>query len=229
MSRLIVLDTETTGLEVSEGHRIIEIGAVELQERRLTGNNYHQYINPQRAVDIGAFEVHGLGNDFLDEKPLFHEIADDFLEYLESADELVIHNAPFDVEFLDNELKKAGFSRTIKQLCTVTDSLAEARKLFPGKRNSLDALCDRFEINNAHRTLHGALLDSEILADVYLRMTGGQEALALDENPAGGKKRGIKRVKRSQAPFPVILPTTYEREEHQRLCEKLGLVADGAH
>lgn len=229
MSRLIVLDTETTGLEVSEGHRIIEIGAVEMVERRLTGNNYHQYICPDRAVDPGALEVHGLSNEFLQDKPRFPEIANDFMTYLEGADELVIHNAAFDVEFIDNELELAGLQGSIDSTFTVIDSLAEARKIFPGKRNSLDALCDRFEINNAHRTLHGALLDSEILADVYLRMTGGQETLAFDDS-AKGKKKGLSApARRVTGPLPVVVSTAEERAAHLALCQKLGLVEEAGN
>lgn len=225
MSRLIVLDTETTGLEVSEGHRIIEIGAVELLDRRLTGNNYHQYICPERAVDAGALEVHGISDEFLADKPLFASIASDFLAYIEGADELVIHNAPFDVEFLNAELQACDQTCKVQDICTVTDSLAVARKQYPGKRNSLDALCDRLAINNSHRTLHGALLDSEILADVYLIMTGGQESLELEED------QGIQQSKQAKPSRPAgltLIETTatgIEQKIHQEWCEKHGIVA----
>src|SRR6056297_2703827 len=180
--RQIILDTETTGMPVEEGHRLIEIGAVELVERRLTHRNYHQYLNPQRAVDAGAFAVHGLSNDFLENKPRFAEVAAEFLDYVRGA-ELIIHNAAFDVGFLDAELMRAGFPPLAEHVDLVTDSLAIARHKHPGQRNSLDALCRRYQIDNSDRTLHGALLDSEILADVYLALTGGQCDLSFD-NPA---------------------------------------------
>ena len=176
--RQIVLDTETTGLEPSQGHRVIEIGCVELEQRKLTGNHYHQYINPEREVEQGALDVHGISNEFLSEKPLFITVVDDFLDYIKGA-ELVIHNAPFDVGFLNHELKIAGQVQgksygTINDYCTVLDTLEVARKKHPGQKNSLDALCKRYMVDNSQRDLHGALLDSEILADVYLLMTGGQ-------------------------------------------------------
>lgn len=178
-NRLVVLDTETTGLDPKAGHRVIEIGCVEIKERRLTGNNYHQYIKPEREIDAAALEVHGITLQFLADKPVFGEIWQEFLNYVDGA-QLIIHNAPFDVAFLNHEFGLAGYDRTIRDHCDVIDSLAFARKTYPGQRNSLDALCKRLDIGNAHRTLHGALLDSEILADVYMRMTGGQTALALD-------------------------------------------------
>ena len=169
MSRQIVLDTETTGLEPSQGHRIIEIGCVELINRRLTGNNYHQYIQPDREVDEGALQVHGISNEFLADKPRFNDIADDLMNYLKGA-ELVIHNAPFDVGFLDHELKLlANGSGAISDHCDVTDTLVMARKMHPGQKNNLDALCKRYDVNNTQRELHGALLDAEILSEVYLR------------------------------------------------------------
>ncbi len=180
--RQIVLDTETTGMPVEEGHRLIEIGAVELIERRLSHNNFHRYLNPGRAVDPGAFAVHGLSNDFLEGKPPFEEVVAEFLDYVRGA-ELIIHNAAFDVGFLDAELKRAGFPPLADHVNLVTDSLAIAREKHPGQRNSLDALCRRYQVDNSDRTLHGALLDSEILADVYLALTGGQWDLSFD-NPA---------------------------------------------
>jgi DNA polymerase-3 subunit epsilon len=166
--RQIVLDTETTGLEVSQGHRIIEIGCVELLNRKPTGNHYHQYINPQREIDQGAIEVHGITNDFLADKPVFAAIAASFMAFVRGA-ELVIHNAPFDVGFLNSELQRlpAG-GGCLQDLCTVTDTLVMARSKHPGQRNSLDALCQRYQVDNTQRDLHGALLDAEILADVYL-------------------------------------------------------------
>lgn len=179
--RQIVLDTETTGLEPAQGHRIIEIGCVEVVNRRLTGNRYHQYLNPEREIDQGAIEVHGISNEFLRDKPRFAEIAAEFLAFIQGA-ELVIHNAPFDVGFINNELALARARAVLacERLdghCTVIDTLALARSMHPGQKNSLDALCKRYNIDNSQRTLHGALLDAEILADVYLAMTGGQAAL----------------------------------------------------
>ncbi len=177
--RQIVLDTETTGLETELGHRIIEIGAVELVDRQLTGRNFHHYINPERDIDVGALEVHGLSREFLADKPRFVDIADEFNSYAEGA-ELIIHNAPFDLGFLDYEygLLKPG-TASWSEAFSIIDTLLLARDLHPGQRNSLDALCKRYEVDNSSRTLHGALLDSEILADVYLLMTGGQVDLAL--------------------------------------------------
>ncbi|MBM4208295.1 MAG: DNA polymerase III subunit epsilon [Gammaproteobacteria bacterium] len=176
-NRLVVLDTETTGLNPQEGHRVIEIGCVELINRRLTGNRFHVYLNPDRLIDSGAIEVHGITNEFLADKPRFADIANDFIAFIKDA-ELVIHNAPFDVGFLNYELSLlAGISHGIDAICSVFDTLAYARKKHPGQRNSLDALCKRYSIDNSHRELHGALLDAEILADVFLTMTGGQSSL----------------------------------------------------
>ena len=186
--RQIVLDTETTGLEPSQGHRIIEIGCVELIDRRLTGNNYHQYLNPDREIDEGAIEVHGITNEHLADKPRFHEVVEDFVNYIRGA-ELIIHNAPFDVGFINHELSLLKHTDSVSSLCTVIDTLTMARKMHPGQKNNLDALCNRYNVNNTHRELHGALLDAEILADVYLAMTGGQTALSLggsEETSAGG-------------------------------------------
>ncbi|MPV85703.1 DNA polymerase III subunit epsilon [Ostreibacterium oceani] len=176
--RRIFLDTETTGLPAEAGHRIIEIGAVEMHDRELTGNYYHQYINPEREVDEGAFGVHGIGDAFLLDKPVMAQIADEFLDFVEGA-ELIIHNAPFDVGFLNHELRLLGRDQTIETLCEVTDTLAMARKKYPGARASLDALVKRYGITQFNRDLHGALLDAEILAQVYLMMTGGQSGLGL--------------------------------------------------
>ncbi len=179
MQRQIILDTETTGLDPKEGHKIIEIGCVEMVNRRLTGRNFHYYLQPDREIDAEAIQVHGITNEFLADKPHFSEIAADLIAYLQGA-ELIVHNAPFDLGFLDHELGllKAGYA-PISHVCGVIDTLVMARQLFPGQRASLDALCKRYEINNAHRSLHGALLDAEILADVYLAMTGGQVNLLL--------------------------------------------------
>jgi len=177
--RQIVLDTETTGLEVSQGHRVIEIGAVELVDRRISENSFHQYLNPDREIEDGALEVHGITREFLADKPRFSEIFEEFLEYI-NGDELIIHNASFDLGFLDAELGLLDSPQAaLSDICPVVDTLEVARDLHPGQRNSLDALCKRYEIDNSSRTLHGALLDAEILADVYLAMTGGQTDLGL--------------------------------------------------
>lgn len=183
--RQVVLDTETTGLEAQLGHRIIEIGCVEMVNRRATGRHFHEYLNPEREIDAGAAAVHGMTLEKLLDKPKFDAVAERFLEFVDGA-ELVIHNAPFDVAFIDSELKLvaklAGTeAQTIRNRCRILDTLALAREMHPGQRNGLDALCKRYSIDNSHRALHGALLDARILADVYLAMTGGQSALALDE------------------------------------------------
>ena len=184
-TRQIVLDTETTGMNQLgahyEGHGIIEIGAVELVNRRYTGNNFHIYINPNRPVDPEAINVHGITDEMLADKPEFKAVAQEFLDYIKGA-ELLIHNAPFDVGFMDYELRKIGLDVKTTDICVVTDTLQMARQMYPGKRNNLDALCDRLGIDNSKRTLHGALLDAEILADVYLSMTGGQTSLFAEED-----------------------------------------------
>ena len=195
--RQIVLDTETTGLETSDGHRIIEIGCVELLDRRITGDTYHQYIQPDRQIDAAAVEVHGITNESLADKPRFADIANDFLEFIRGA-ELVIHNAPFDVGFINHEFTLlANCPGSVGDYCKVLDTLALARRLHPGQRNSLDALCRRYDIDNSQRELHGALLDAEILADVYLGMTGGQVSLSLDG--LHGSQAGQGVLSRSQA------------------------------
>lgn len=178
--RQIVLDTETTGLEPDLGHRIIEIGCVEIANRRLVGNHYHQYLQPDREIDAGAVEVHGITNDFLKDKPIFADIADDFLEFIRGC-QLIIHNAPFDIGFINHELSLLGKKPVrVESICEIVDTLVMARSLHPGQKNSLDALCRRYDVNNSQRTLHGALLDAEILADVYLAMTGGQASFELE-------------------------------------------------
>lgn len=227
MSRLVVLDTETTGLEVTEGHRIIEIGAVELVERRVTGENYHQYIQPERMIDAGAFDVHGISDESLVDKPLFSDILTKFVHFIDGS-ELIIHNAPFDVAFLNSELKRAGHPKKVEDYCKVTDSLALARKKYPGQRNSLDALCSRLEINNSHRKLHGALLDSEILADVYLSMTVSQEAMNFDSDPhsgSTGERTGKPRVRRPPTPVHTATPT--ELQSHQARLESIDKASGG--
>lgn len=178
MARQIMLDTETTGLKPSEGHRIIEIGALSVINREMTDDSYHQYINPDREVEEEALQIHGISNEFLSDKPFFASIVDDFLAYVEGA-ELVIHNAPFDVGFINHELRLCGKDVLLENICSITDSLDMARTKHPGAKNNLDALCRRYAVNNEHRTFHGALLDAQILARVYLAMTGGQTKLDL--------------------------------------------------
>jgi len=216
--RKIVLDTETTGLEPSQGHRIIEIGCVELMGRKLTGNHYHQYINPEREVDEGAIEVHGISNEFLADKPLFRDIAAEFVAFIKGA-ELIIHNAPFDVGFINHEFKLLQNNHdSLTALCSILDTLAMARKNHPGQKNNLDALCKRYDVINSHRDLHGALLDAEILADVYLRMTGGQVAMSLDEKTDDGDVGGgdIRPISKDRAPLRVIKASPEEMVEHQQ-------------
>ena len=224
--RQIVLDTETTGLEVSQGHRIIEIGCVELQNRRLSGRHFHRYINPERDIDAGAIEVHGITNMFLADKPRFSAIARDFIEFIEGA-ELIIHNAPFDLGFLDSELQRLDpAAAPLNERCAVTDTLVMARSRHPGQRNNLDALCQRYGVDNSSRSLHGALLDAEILADVYLAMTGGQTDLALGGGEDSG--RGVLRAsapRRLPANRPgllVIAPTVDEVAAHEAQLEAIA-------
>lgn len=225
--RHIVLDTETTGLEPSQGHRIIEIGCVEIVNRRITENTYHQYIQPDREIDEGAFEVHGISTEFLADKPRFADIAEDFMRFINGA-ELVIHNAPFDVGFLDHELKMLDpVWGKISDHCGITDSLVMARKKHPGQKNNLDALCKRYEVNNARRELHGALLDAELLAEVFLRMTGGQETLALSSNADGdamqhGQVSPIRRLDANRPALNVIRATTDELAAHEERLSALG-------
>lgn len=226
MMRQIVLDTETTGLEPEQGHRIIEIGCVELVDRRLTGNNFHQFLQPDREIDAGAIEVHGITNEFLADKPKFCDVVTDFIEYVRGA-ELIIHNAPFDVGFLDHELRLMENPQRIDALCAVTDTLIMAKKMHPGQRNSLDALCRRYDIDNSHRELHGALLDAEILADVYLMMTGGQTALVLDDDlgQQDGDEQSVDNIRRLSAgrpPLKVVVAGAEEIEAHERQLEEMG-------
>jgi len=221
--RLIVLDTETTGLEPKQGHRLIEVGALEMVNRRLTGKSFHEYVQPERDIPMEAQAVHGITEEFLQGKPLFSAIADDFIEFVRGA-ELIIHNAPFDLGFLDNELAIAGKAvgrsyPKIADICKITDSLKLARQKHPGQKNNLDALCRRYGINNAHRELHGALLDSEILADVYLLMTGGQTDLmwaaqSTSEN-SGSTAVSSRLVNLQGNQLPVVLATEKELSAHQ--------------
>lgn len=218
MTRQIILDTETTGLDPKDGHRIIEVGCVEMLNRRLTGNNFHHYLQPDRAIDAEAEAVHGISSAFLADKPRFENIVEDLLAYLRGA-ELIIHNAPFDIGFLNHELQLVDPAyQPMSAYCSVTDTLVMARQLFPGQRASLDALCKRYEINNAHRTLHGALLDAEILADVYLAMTGGQVSLLLggedDSNRDADGGAGIRRITADVSRLRVIAADDTELAAH---------------
>lgn len=228
LERQIVLDTETTGLEHRQGHRVIEIGCVELINRKLTGNNYHVYLNPERKIDPGAVAVHGITNQFLADKPLFADIFESLLDYLQDS-ELVIHNAPFDIGFLQAELQRLPQKTPqIKDVCRVYDTLLQARKMFPGQRNDLDSLCKRYEVSNSHRTLHGALLDAEILADVYLLMTGGQTTLSLDAAVPSGLSTRSKAIDFSSLSLPVINPTHDEVENHVKWLARLDEKVKGS-
>ncbi|HET7923179.1 MAG TPA: DNA polymerase III subunit epsilon [Gammaproteobacteria bacterium] len=217
--RQVVLDTETTGLETTEGHRIIEIGCVELIDRRVSGRTWHQYINPERDVEQGALDVHGISNEMLVNKPRFAEIADEFLKFVVGS-ELIIHNAGFDIGFINHELALLGASESdITQQCAVLDTLTLARRMHPGQKNSLDALCKRYNIDNSGRQLHGALLDARILADVYLAMTGGQAALLLDASadPTGRAQAAQRRrVNRAGLTLRVLPASDAEREAHRQ-------------
>ncbi|TMN93859.1 DNA polymerase III subunit epsilon [Pseudoalteromonas phenolica] len=228
LKRQIVLDTETTGIDPKAGHRIIEIGCVELINRRLTGNNFHVYINPQRDIEEEAIDVHGITNEFLRDKPLYHQVAQEFFEYIKGA-ELIIHNAPFDVGFMDNEfaLLQQGYPNT-HEYCEVLDTLVMARNLHPGQKNSLDALCRRYDIDNSKRTLHGALLDSEILADVYLAMTGGQVKMNLANNTEDTSQTdntSIRRLADNRPALKVVKASADEviaHEERLKVVNKNG-------
>lgn len=220
---LIVLDTETTGLDAKAGHRVIELGCVRIRNRRHTSENFHSYLNPDRDIDVGAQEVHGISSEFLEDKPRFADVVDSFIEFI-AGSELVIHNAAFDVEFLNQELELLGDSRRVDELCRVTDSLALAREMHPGQRNSLDALCRRYGVDNSGRQLHGALLDAEILADVYLAMTGGQTSLGLESQTTSTAQSNwdANQNARGEGQFPVIYATSEECAEHQRWLDLLG-------
>ncbi len=230
--RQVVLDTETTGLDWQKGHRIIEIGCVELVNRRKTERTYHQYLNPEREIDEAAQEVHGLSNEDLADKPLFAEVADGFLEFIGEA-ELIIHNAEFDVGFLDNELRAAGMSaHQLAERNTIMDTLILARQIHPGQRNSLDALCRRYTVDNSRRDLHGALLDARLLAEVYLAMTGGQANLSLDtgDDAAAQHRAGrAQRIDRSGLDLVVINASDEELRQHETQLDLLdGASATGA-
>ncbi|GAB2711528.1 DNA polymerase III subunit epsilon [Halomonas garicola] len=240
--RQVVLDTETTGIDPKQGHRLVEIGAVEMVNRRLTGRTYHQYINPECHIDAEVVAIHGIDNEKVANEPVFAEIADAFWAFIEGA-ELVIHNAPFDVGFIDHETRALNEQRQtpilgpVAEHCGILDTLTMARKMHPGQRNTLDALCKRYDIANAHRVLHGALLDSEILADVYLAMTGGQTALTLDAEPAAAADShaanaqgglAIRRLSLTPGQLRVIAPSAEEEDAHRAKCAAHGLRWDNA-
>jgi len=218
--RQIVVDTETTGLETRQGHRIIEIGCVEVVDRKRTDNHFHHYICPERAIDEGAFAVHGISATFLADKPKFGDIANDFVNFIRGA-EIIIHNAPFDVGFINHEFKRLGkrWGR-FEDYCSVLDSLALAREKHPGQRNSLDALCTRYSVDNSGRELHGALLDAEILSDVYLALTGGQTLLDLDTAVVD---RGVRerRTREQRGRLKVVRATDEELAAHQERLDQL--------
>jgi DNA polymerase-3 subunit epsilon len=222
-----VLDTETTGLNAKLGDRVIELGCIEILNRRATGEHFHRYVNPERDSEAGALKVHGITDEFLRDKPKFREIAAEFLDYIRGA-ELVIHNAAFDVEFLDQELAMAGLP-SIRECCAnVVDSLALARELHPGKKNSLDALCERYEIDNAHRTLHGALLDARLLADVYLAMTRGQDSLAIElEAPRAAGVLEIGAASGERPVLVVVVASEVELAEHEQVLAAIDKESKG--
>ncbi|MCK0152614.1 DNA polymerase III subunit epsilon [Alcanivorax sp. S6407] len=225
--RQVVLDTETTGLEPNDGHRVIEIGCVEVINRKITGNNLHIYLNPMREIDEGALAVHGITEEFLADKPTFDKVVDEFLAFVDGA-ELVIHNAPFDVGFLNHELRMLGSAYgSIEQRCGVLDTLVMARQKHPGQKNNLDALCRRYDVENGHRELHGALLDAEILADVYLAMTGGQTRLSLggsDSAEQGGAAvaEAIRRLDAGRSGLKVVRASESEISRHNDKLSAIG-------
>ncbi|MFQ3185246.1 DNA polymerase III subunit epsilon [Marinomonas primoryensis] len=223
--RQVILDTETTGIDPKQGHRIIEIGCVEMIGRKLTKRHFHVYINPDREVEEEAFRVHGISNEYLADKPRFHEIAKEFFEFIKGA-ELIIHNAPFDIGFMDHEFARVGGYPKTAEVCGVFDSLVYARKKHPGQKNNLNILCRRYGIDNSHRELHGALLDAEILADVYLLMTGGQTSLGLTNNSdSDSKQEGelgeIRRFSPDRPALKIIRASEDELKAHE---ERLDLI-----
>ncbi len=226
--RQIILDTETTGLNAETGDRLVEIGCVELLNRKLTGHNLHHYVNPERDSEEGALRVHGLTTDFLSTKPKFAAIAQELRDYLQGADELIIHNAPFDVGFLNKEFEMLGLGPVTELVGRVVDSLAMAKELYPGKRNGLDALCDRLGVDNSGRTLHGALLDAELLADVYIGMTRGQDALLIDLG-SGPDASGsaTQAIDLSQFRLPVIEPSETELAQHEEVLNQMDKSSGG--
>jgi len=229
--RQIVLDTETTGLDAAEGHRVIEIGCVELVNRRLTNNRYHEFLQPDREIDRGAMEVHGITNEQLVDKPRFADVVKDFMDFVDGA-ELIIHNAPFDVGFLNHELGLLGDDwGPMDRYCSITDTLHLARQIHPGQKNTLDALCKRYNIDNSQRDLHGALLDAELLADVYLAMTGGQASLSLDgaaETVGVPLHKSIRRIAAERPRLAVIPASTDELDAHRRRLEAIDKASGGS-
>ena len=224
--RQIFLDTETTGLNCEGGDRIVEIGCVEMVGRRLTGDNRHYYLNPRRPSHPDALKVHGLTEEFLADKPAFDAVVDELLSYLAGA-ELVIHNAAFDIAFLDKELERCGKPCVAGQVMQITDSLLMAREMFPGKSNSLDALCKRLEVDNSSRTLHGALLDAGLLADVYICMTRGQGLLVIDEGEAGDVGSAVELIDLSTFELPILLPSADEMMAHRALLADIAKASRG--
>lgn len=225
--RQIFLDTETTGLSPESGDRIIEIGCVEMVNRRLTGENLHFYLNPERKNHEDAVKIHGLTDEFLSDKPLFASVADELMDYLSGA-EIIIHNAGFDVGFLNEELRRLGRPKFPTHVSAITDSLTMAREMFPGKSNSLDALCKRLEVDNTNRTLHGALLDAGLLAEVYIRMTRGQDSLVIDATDAGGPGEVvITAIDFSQFTLPVLVANVLETEAHEGVLKDLDKSSNG--
>ena len=228
--RQIILDTETTGLEPEQGHRIIEIGCVEIKNRRRSDNHFHQYLNPEREVEDGAYDVHGLSTEFLSTKPLFADIAQDFIDFIRDS-ELIIHNAPFDVAFINEELKRLGpeWGQLEDHSGKVTDTLKMARELHPGQKNSLDALCGRYNVDNSQRDVHGALLDAQILLDVYLAITGGQAVLSLDSESVSNQNETENQValNKDRPPLPVIRASDIELELHRQRLESIDVESDG--
>jgi len=221
-ARQIVLDTETTGLNARLGDRVIEIGCVELLSRNVTDRHFHTYVDPQRDVDEGASRIHGLTREFLSDKPKFSEIAKQFVDYVQGA-ELIIHNADFDVEFLDQELALAGFRKLSEYSSKIIDTLALARELHPGKRNSLDALCERYAVNNAHRTMHGALLDARLLAEVYLALTRGQDSLVMDLDAPTEAAVAAARIDAKK--LTVLRATDAELKAHEKILDAIDKAA----
>ena len=224
--RQIVLDTETTGLSAESGDRIIEIGCVEMVDRKLTGKNLHFYLNPGRDSHEDALKVHGISNEFLKDKPQFRAIADELMAYLEGA-ELIIHNAPFDLSFLNKELSLIGRAPVKDFVAGVIDSLMMAKELFPGKRNSLDALCDRLDVDNSGRTLHGALLDAELLADVYINLTRGQNSLVMDEGPEPEPGEPIQAIDLRSIELPLLTANDQECAAHENLLAGIDKASKG--
>ena len=223
-TRLVVLDTETTGLNARMGDRVVEIGCIEIVDRRVTENRFHVYLNPERASEEAAERIHGLTAEFLSDKPKFAEIAKDFLDYVRDA-EIVIHNAAFDVEFLDQELELAGLGKLADHCAGITDTLARARELHPGKRNSLDALCERYGIDNSHRTFHGALLDASLLAEVYLAMSRGQESLIVETDLPQAAAGGPATFDASK--LVVVAASAAELAEHEKILAAIDKESKG--